>query len=69
MREVVVCLKEAPGETNPEILAFRKELEERTDVNVFRYTRVEQLREHLEGVCGEWAQSLAALGSPALGAS
>jgi len=69
MREVVVCLKDAPGETNPEILAFRRELEERTDVSVFRYSRVEQLREHLDGVCGGWAHSLIALGGPALGAS
>jgi hypothetical protein len=69
MREVVVCLKDAPAETNPEILAFRKELEERTDVHIFRYNRVEQLPEYLERICGEWAQSLIALGHPAPGAS
>jgi hypothetical protein len=67
MRDVVVCLKDAPGETNQEILAFRKELEERKDVNLFRYSCVEQLREHLERVCGEWAEALIAVGSPAPG--
>lgn len=69
MREVVVCLKEAPGETNKEILAFRRELEERQDVKLFRYSRPEQLQEHLERMCADWAQSLIALGSPAPGAS
>lgn len=69
MRNVVVCLKDAPNETNHEILAFRKELEDRKDINLFRYTRVEQLQQHLERVCCDWTQSLIALGSPALGAS
>jgi hypothetical protein len=69
MRDVVVCLKDAPGETNQEILAFRKQLEERNDINVFRYSRVEQLQEYLGRVCSEWARSLIALGGPAPGAS
>lgn len=69
MRDVVVCLKDAPGETNPTILAFRKELEERTDVHLLRYSRREQLAEHLERVCTEWAEGLIALGCPAPGAS
>jgi hypothetical protein len=69
MRDVVICLKDAPNETNPEILAFRGELEKREDLAVFRYSRAEQLKEYLEGVCTEWAQSLIALGSPAPGAS
>lgn len=69
MREVVVCLKEAPGESNQQVLAFRKELEERNDVNLFRYSHSEQLRGHLERVCTNWAQELIALGSPAPGAS
>jgi hypothetical protein len=68
MRDVAVCLKDAPSETNQEILAFRRELEDRKDVNLFRYSRAEQLREHLERACGEWVQSLIALGSPAPGA-
>lgn len=69
MRDVVVCLKDAPGETNPAILQFRAELEERKDVKLFRYSRPEQVREHLESVCVEWAQELIALGAPAPGAS
>lgn len=69
MRDVVVCLKDAPGETNQEIMAFRKELEERNDLNIFRYSGAEQLQEYLVRVCGEWSQSLIALGSPAPGVS
>jgi hypothetical protein len=69
MRDVVVCLKDAPGETNAEILVFRREFEERKGVTVFSYSRVEQLQEYLERVCCEWAQSLMALGAPAPGAS
>jgi hypothetical protein len=58
MREVVICLKDAPGETNPEILAFRKELEERQDVRLFRYSSVDRLGEHLTEVCDNWARDL-----------
>jgi len=58
MREVVVCLKEAPGEANAEILAFRKELEERGDVRLFRYSSVDALRKHLTEVCEGWAREL-----------
>jgi len=36
MRDVVVCLKDAPHETNPEILGFRRELEEQSGVRVLR---------------------------------
>ena len=63
MREVVACLKEAPGETNAEILAFRKELEERQDVRLFRYRTVDALREHVTAVCEGWARDLAAGGA------
>jgi hypothetical protein len=69
MRDVVVCLKDAPQENNPDILAFRKELEDQPGGRLFRYSRSEELPEYLEGICGEWAQSLIALGGPALGAS
>lgn len=69
MRDVVVCLKDAPQENNPDILAFRKELEDQPAVRLFRYSRSEELREHLDAVCCEWAQSLIALGGPTLGAS
>jgi hypothetical protein len=56
MREIVVCLKDAPHETNAEILAFRKELEERQDVTVFRYKGVDDLRARLTEVCAGWAR-------------
>jgi len=58
MREVVVCLKDAAQETSAEILAFRRELEERQDVRLFRYSNVDALREHLIQVSKGWAQSL-----------
>jgi hypothetical protein len=58
MREVVVCLKDAPHETNPEILAFRAELEQRQDVRVLRYKQVEEIRQKVEEVCAGWTDSL-----------
>lgn len=69
MRDVVVCVKDAPGETNPQILSFRKELEEFGGVRLFRYTNPAEVQGFLEEVCGEWARSLIALGGPVLGAS
>src|ERR1700761_581262 len=62
MRDVVVCLKHAPHETNPEILAFRKELEERTDLRIFRYGSADELKTQLTQVCTEWAQDIIDLG-------
>jgi hypothetical protein len=58
MRDVVVCLKDAPHETNPEILAFRAELEGRQDVRVLRYSQTEEIRQKLEEVCTGWAESI-----------
>ncbi len=58
MREVVVCLKDAPKETDPEILGFRKELEERQDLRVFRYVTPDELRAQLTDLCEEWARGL-----------
>ena len=58
MREVVVCLKDAPHETAAEILAFRRELDERQDVRVIRYGNENQLQSQLEEVCKGWARSL-----------
>jgi hypothetical protein len=63
MRQVVVCLKHAPHETNAEILAFRKELEERTDVHVFRYGNCDELKARLTEVCNGWAQEIIDSGS------
>lgn len=56
MREVVVCLKDAPQESNPEILAFRRELEERTDLRVLRYGSLDELKARLTEICTGWAR-------------
>jgi hypothetical protein len=58
MRDVVICLKDAPNETDAEILAFRRELEERHDVRVYHYTSVNELRAQLVQVCNGWTRSL-----------
>jgi hypothetical protein len=65
MREVIVCLKAATRETDPEIVAFRKELEEQPNVRVFHFDNVESLGEQLRRVCGEWVQSIIAAGGVA----
>jgi len=67
MREVIVCLKDAPRETDPEILAFRKELIDQQNVSVFHFDNVESLAEQLRKVCGEWVQSIIAAGGGAPG--
>ncbi len=58
MRDVVICLKDAPNETNPEIQAFRRELEERHDLRVFHYASVDELKARLAEICDGWARSL-----------
>jgi hypothetical protein len=58
MRDVVICLKDAPHETSPEIQAFRRELEERHELRVFRYATVDELKVQLAEVCDGWARSL-----------
>jgi hypothetical protein len=58
MRDVVICLKDAPHETNAQILAFRAELEGRQDVRVLRYSQPEEIRQKLEEVCTGWAESI-----------
>ena len=62
MREVIVCLKDAPHETDPEILAFRKELEERPGVRVLHFDKPETLKSQLLDICRAWVQSIAATG-------
>ena len=57
MRDVVVCLKDAPHETNAEILAFRAELAEHSDMRMFRYGNPDELRAQLTEVCEGWAQA------------
>jgi len=58
MRDVVVFLKDAPHETDPEILAFRQELEDRADVRLFRYASPDALKAHLLEVSTGWAQAI-----------
>src|SRR5258708_36172428 len=43
MRELIVGLKAAPRETDPEILAFRKELEAQRNVLVFHFDNLQSL--------------------------
>jgi len=71
MRDVVVCLKDAPQETNPEILAFRRELEERKDLRILHYASLDELRVHLVEICEGWARAIIDAGissTPAAGA-
>jgi hypothetical protein len=58
MREVVVCLKDAPHEIDPEILAFRKELQEQQNVRVLRFDKPANLGEQVREVCEQWVQSI-----------
>ena len=60
MREVILCLKDAPRETDPEILAFRKELEERTDVRIVRFDKPHDLSGQLLPVCRGWVEKIVA---------
>ncbi len=62
MREVAVFLKAAPRETDPEILAFRQELADRTDLPVFHFDHVENLKALLVEKSREWVQSILAAG-------
>jgi hypothetical protein len=58
MRDLVVGIKDAPNETNAEILVFRKELEERTDIRIIRYRTVDELQEQMIEVCNGWARAI-----------
>jgi hypothetical protein len=69
MREVVVCLKDAPRETDPEILAFRQELQDRPDVRLFRYASLDALTAHLVEVSTGWAQAMVEAKTTASGAA
>ena len=58
MREVLVCLKDAPRETDPQILAFRSELQEVPDVTVFRFTHTQHLSEKVIEVASGWVSTI-----------
>ena len=62
MQEVVVFLKAAPRETDPEILAFRKELEDREDVRVFHFDKPESLKAQIIEVSSAWVRSILSAG-------
>jgi hypothetical protein len=65
MREVIVCLKDAPHETDPAILAFRKELEEQPGIRVLHFDKPERLKAQLIEVCGEWVRAIVDAGGGA----
>lgn len=58
MQEVIVCLKDAPQETNQEILAFRKELEDHRELRILRFSSVDDLKTQFKDVCEGWARGL-----------
>jgi hypothetical protein len=63
MRDVVVCLKRAPNETDERVLEWRKELSDRTDMRVIQYDRPEEIQAHIEEVCAGWTRALIAAGT------
>jgi hypothetical protein len=63
MRDVVICLKDAPHETDVEILAFRRELDECQELRVLHYAKLDELKAKLVEVCEGWAKSLIETGS------
>jgi hypothetical protein len=62
MQDVVVFLKAAPRETDPEILAFRKEFEELQNVRVFHFDKIENLRTQLRQASSEWVRHIVEAG-------
>jgi hypothetical protein len=67
MRAVVVGLKDAPHETNAEILAWRRELEQRSDLLVFRYASADELKVRLNEVCEGWARDAVTANAASVG--
>jgi hypothetical protein len=67
MREAIVFLKDAPRETDPGILAFRKELEELPAVRVFHFDKPESLKTQLLEVCSGWVRSIVEAGGGVTG--
>jgi len=65
MREAIMCLKDAPHETDLAILTFRKELEDRQDVRVLRFDKSENLKTQLIEICKGWVRSIADAGGGA----
>jgi len=63
MREVVVCLKSAPNESDKCVLRWRKELSGRSDVRVIEYNRAEEIQAHIAEICTVWTRELIAAGA------
>jgi hypothetical protein len=64
MRDVAVCLKDAPHETDTGMLAFRRELEELQGVQIFRYKAPDEMKAQLEKILHGWAEILISCKSP-----
>jgi len=60
MKELVVFLKDAPRETDPEILGFRTELREQAGVRTFAFDNAETLKTQLQQVSSEWVRQIIA---------
>lgn len=58
MRDVVVFLKDASRETDPDILAFRKELLELADVRVVPFKTSDEMRAHLREITAGWVRQI-----------
>jgi hypothetical protein len=65
MQDVVVFLKDAPRESDPEILSFRQALTERQDLRIFHFNQPETLKMQLEAVCSDWVRAIITAGPAA----
>lgn len=63
MREVVICLKNAPHETDERVLAWRRELAEWPNLRVIQYERLDELQQRITEVCTAWTHELIAAGA------
>jgi hypothetical protein len=62
MRDVIVCLKDAPRETDPAILSFRQELADLAGTRVLHFNTPESLQTQLLAVCADWVRAIEAAG-------
>jgi len=69
MRDIVVCLKDAPRETDPEILEFRRELQAACNVQLITYRNVSELKDKLHPIFRSWVAVLSAETAAVAGAA